>query len=148
MKRSTIIRLRRVVHIAIIANIIVWVVTACRAFVFGCKYFLVLIGPGEISLCMDAQTAKATIGFGVSWDIFSWEPQQQLSEWFQAPFIGRYAACIPFWLTALGLMGLSLFLRTAYRRKLSGSCLHCEYDLQGNQSGVCPECGEAVEVTA
>jgi len=26
-----------------------------------------------------------------------------------------------------------------------GACLHCGYDLTGNQSGQCPECGAAVE---
>ncbi len=27
-------------------------------------------------------------------------------------------------------------------------CIPCGYDLEGNTSGVCPECGETVEVTA
>jgi len=27
------------------------------------------------------------------------------------------------------------------RRKLKGLCIHCAYDLTGNQSGICPECG-------
>ena len=30
------------------------------------------------------------------------------------------------------------------RLKDAGCCLQCEYDLQGNQSGVCPECGAAI----
>ena len=29
------------------------------------------------------------------------------------------------------------------RRKREGRCLRCGYDLTGNASGVCPECGEA-----
>ena len=35
------------------------------------------------------------------------------------------------------------FVRTRYRRyrHKSGHCLSCEYDLTGNTSGVCPECG-------
>jgi hypothetical protein len=32
-------------------------------------------------------------------------------------------------------------LRDARRRRRPGSCLDCGYDLTGNQSGVCPECG-------
>ena len=28
-------------------------------------------------------------------------------------------------------------------RKLQGGCLHCGYNLTGNESGVCPECGKA-----
>ena len=30
----------------------------------------------------------------------------------------------------------------AFRRR-SGQCAHCAYDLTGNESGVCPECGAA-----
>jgi hypothetical protein len=29
------------------------------------------------------------------------------------------------------------------RRQLHGQCPQCGYDLTGNVSGVCPECGEA-----
>lgn len=31
-----------------------------------------------------------------------------------------------------------------YRRHKRGLCLKCSYDLTGNESGVCPECGKAV----
>ena len=44
-----------------------------------------------------------------------------------------------------------IFLYRTYRRgrgKPANACTHCAYDLTGNQSGVCPECGEAVEVVA
>ena len=30
------------------------------------------------------------------------------------------------------------------RRRRRGQCPHCGYDLSGNASGVCPECGETV----
>ena len=30
------------------------------------------------------------------------------------------------------------------RRKRKGLCIHCAYDLTGNTSGVCPECGKGV----
>ena len=35
------------------------------------------------------------------------------------------------------------FIRRRWRRK-QGLCLNCGYDLTGNVSGRCPECGEAV----
>lgn len=30
------------------------------------------------------------------------------------------------------------------RRRKAGLCVHCEYDLTGNESGMCPECGKAI----
>jgi uncharacterized paraquat-inducible protein A len=30
-----------------------------------------------------------------------------------------------------------------WRRQRLGLCLNCGYDLKGNESGVCPECGSA-----
>jgi len=53
-----------------------------------------------------------------------------------------------------GVLGYALLrkrLRRGLRRELRAEgvmlCIPCGYDLQGNQSGVCPECGKAVEVT-
>ena len=44
------------------------------------------------------------------------------------------------------------FIRSYRRRRLLRQamepCEQCGYDLQGNESGVCPECGEMVKVTA
>ena len=34
--------------------------------------------------------------------------------------------------------------RRRHRRRKKGLCLQCGYDLTGNVSGVCPECGERV----
>jgi len=31
-----------------------------------------------------------------------------------------------------------------YRRRKNGLCLKCGYDLTGNVSGICPECGEQI----
>ena len=73
----------------------------------------------------------------------------------QLPTIfGRYDPCryasIPLW-TFLCLVGgptAVLFCRD--RRPKPGHCRTCGYDLTGNESGVCPECGtpnESVEKT-
>lgn len=34
--------------------------------------------------------------------------------------------------------------RVEFRRK-NGICVNCGYDLRGNTTGICPECGETVE---
>ena len=31
-----------------------------------------------------------------------------------------------------------------WRRRRKGLCVKCRYDLTGNESGVCPECGDAI----
>jgi hypothetical protein len=60
----------------------------------------------------------------------------------------RWRLGIPCWCVC----GLSLALpavrsraawraRCARRRECAGRCRHCSYDLTGNVSGVCPECG-------
>ncbi len=51
----------------------------------------------------------------------------------------------PFWL-ALALVGVptAVLWWPVRRRKLPGHCQKCGYDLTGNVSGRCPECGEAV----
>jgi len=37
--------------------------------------------------------------------------------------------------------------RRTFRRQRLGRCVHCDYDLTGNVSGVCPECGEKIAWT-
>jgi hypothetical protein len=54
---------------------------------------------------------------------------------------------IPFWAVALPALGASIWSWLAYRRRRDrdrpGHCNACGYDLKGNLSGVCPECGAA-----
>ena len=51
-------------------------------------------------------------------------------------------------LVAFSIYPLIAFIRGPYRRyhrRKKGLCLKCGYDLTGNESGVCPECGTKVE---
>lgn len=54
--------------------------------------------------------------------------------------------------TALTGFGILLFILNRGWRKDSqvapGHCAHCDYDLTGNISGVCPECGSAISRSA
>jgi hypothetical protein len=56
-------------------------------------------------------------------------------------------ALIPFWAIALLAAAASVWSWLAYRRRRDhdrpGHCRACGYDLKGNVSGVCPECGAA-----
>ncbi len=57
---------------------------------------------------------------------------------------------VPFWMPAALLAAWPLlgWTRPAWirrRRRRRGLCLRCGYNLTGNTSGRCPECGEAIE---
>ena len=58
--------------------------------------------------------------------------------------LGGSVLFIPMWmpLGAVALPTAYLFHRD--RRHPRGHCKQCGYDLQGNESGVCPECGRAI----
>lgn len=52
-----------------------------------------------------------------------------------------YETRIPLWIPLLPLAGLGAWLWRSEKRSLMGHCSKCSYDLTGNTSGVCPECG-------
>lgn len=62
--------------------------------------------------------------------------------------VGRLHLSFPLWIPAgFGFAGAFYHRRKAARYRL-GHCRHCAYDLQGNTSGVCPECGAAVPASS
>lgn len=66
----------------------------------------------------------------------------------KAQFVRDIVACCPFVLAA-GFVARSYVVarRPGWRlrrRHLAGCCRKCGYDLTGNASGICPECGTAV----
>lgn len=57
------------------------------------------------------------------------------------------AVAIPHWTLCMSLLAypVIVFIRgplRRWRRRRRGLCLRCGYDLAGNESGVCPECGK------
>jgi hypothetical protein len=61
---------------------------------------------------------------------------------FQA---GQRWVTIPLWIPLVLLAGPTAYLwRTDRRRIPAGHCQTCGYNLTGNVSGRCPECGEAI----
>jgi hypothetical protein len=51
---------------------------------------------------------------------------------------------VPIWPIPIGCFGFILVIRFRKRKPVAGECRTCGYDLTGNVSGVCPECGQAV----
>jgi hypothetical protein len=67
-------------------------------------------------------------------------------------WVGIFAAAIIVYVTPIVTASYSswrIYWEWRWRPVQPGGryCVNCRYDLTGNVSGVCPECGEAVEVT-
>jgi len=52
---------------------------------------------------------------------------------------------IPYWCFIIFSLGLLVYLWRVRKKFGVGHCTNCSYDLRGNLSGVCPECGTAIE---
>lgn len=52
---------------------------------------------------------------------------------------------VPFWLPFFAFAIPTIILLLHGRLKTEGCCLECGYDLTGNESGVCPECGTEIQ---
>ncbi len=57
---------------------------------------------------------------------------------------GQFGFACPFFGGVLGYIVAKRLERRRARRLADGHCGYCGYDLTGNVSGVCPECGERI----
>lgn len=46
------------------------------------------------------------------------------------------------------ITAIKLFKRTSGQVAIENHCIHCQYDLTSNQSGICPECGSPIVATS
>lgn len=108
----------------------------------------------QCKLCSE----RHAVGVGCDGEVF-WEVHY-LSKWVEPVHWGpvTYASfeyggrdftqffLFPSWLPipVLAVFPLVYFAWRFYCRRRPGHCVQCDYDLTGNESGVCPECGTAV----
>ena len=59
------------------------------------------------------------------------------------PYRGGFEATVPLWTLILLALLPACWLWLLDRRRPPGHCPKCGYDLTGNTSGLCPECGRA-----
>lgn len=63
--------------------------------------------------------------------------------WPSRRFVGNtLSVAVPYWTLLSALAPLTAFLWYRDRRPPPGHCQACGYDLTGNVSGKCPECGD------
>jgi hypothetical protein len=71
--------------------------------------------------------------------------------WFTYPEVTykvAWVAYLPLWMPAAVFAALMLWMIPWRRRRPPHHCKRCGYDLTGNISGLCPECGASVEQAA
>lgn len=68
-----------------------------------------------------------------------------LSEPFGAPGRPRWIVGVPLWIPGALVFILAIVWFRECRRSEPGHCRKCRYNLAGNVSGVCPECGTRIE---
>ncbi len=122
------------------------------------KWLIQVLGMGFIRLVFDLPNFAVSIAAGLAFGIVNRERALRLA-WFFG--IGMFVAqTVPAFLSNRSEWYLSFFLcnlahvvlpvaAAAALLRLSpvkppGSCQKCGYDLTGNVSGVCPECGTGV----
>jgi hypothetical protein len=90
-----------------------------------------------------------TSGSGIrwSWEELSGMPAQWWPRYHPRPGLGgAWLVKVPLWIPMIGCALPTVLLWWHDRRRiLAGECRRCGYDLTGNVSGRCPECGVAVE---
>ncbi len=58
---------------------------------------------------------------------------------------GEIVGCVPFWMIASGFGVVASYAWWMNRRFPTAHCQKCDYNLTGNVSGACPECGTKIE---
>lgn len=93
-----------------------------------------------------AQNTSPVVNRG-AWGFRSWRTGWwPASPWFRLE--PRLRIRLPLWLPLLAFLSLTTLsgwaIQRQRRRERVGLCSRCGYNLTGNVSGVCPECGEKI----
>lgn len=99
---------------------------------------------GQGSICRYSYHPDTPVGVRIDWDSdLRWTPLMWHIEAGQGGF-GVYYCDLPLWIPCI-LFGMpALFLFHVMRQLPDRYCHKCLYDLTGNQSGTCSECGAMI----
>ncbi|MCB9856682.1 MAG: hypothetical protein H6818_13450 [Phycisphaerales bacterium] len=120
-----------------VAAIAAWGISSLQPLIVAGRGYFVRIQGGNIYCNSDY---LADVPFEINW------PRAEMSHRFEWPYLSAGVQVLPLWLIVLATFPLWLSLRrrtrTQHRQPIHGACESCGYDLTGNRSGRCPECGE------
>jgi hypothetical protein len=93
---------------------------------------------GALSLVYSAERVPGTLdGWHTGKSIaIIWRPS-----WYSYPEDDAWILNLPLWIPSLCIVFPTMILFLLDRRIPKGHCRGCGYDLTGNESGTCPECG-------
>lgn len=107
---------------------------------FGTRWYLLFNNAAVTILRLNSSTVEP------GWAIIQ-NPGPELTWTARVPS-GYWGIVCPLWIPiVMAAAGAVLFHRRARPRRV-GHCFKCDYDLTGNTSGICPECGTAVRTSA
>lgn len=81
------------------------------------------------------------------WDCTYWGPQRLPKRYYAGPaslMRVQQRVMLPLWPLYIGTVVWTIFVFWRYRSFPSSHCQVCSYDLTGNVSGLCPECGTKI----
>ena len=114
-----------------------WIVNAYRNVAWGSSRWTLGVGGGRLIFGRLSFDDSSNLPLG--WN--AWRSDGQFEWWPEFQFDGRFNFVnIPIWMLLLATALATLWLwRHNHSAKLG--CVNCGYNLTGNVSGVCPECG-------
>ena len=126
---------------------------------YGCQHTSGLKDNQQFEIRLIADHLIVFWGPTTSWDSLASATWFRRPYWCSTPTVFLFSprppaparsVAIPLWIVFIASGGLAggLWLTgrhsSAAMRIRTGHCVHCGYNLTGNVSGVCPECGTAV----
>ena len=126
---------------------VAWSVSNFRSVVFQAPYVLTILSRGRISVGtsrLDGVPVRNSVYF-IS------KPIEAVGPFFPGfdswvTLGGWNMLAIPLWLPfGLAFVPATILVIRYRRRTVEGHCQKCDYDLTGNESGRCPECGTKIE---
>jgi hypothetical protein len=129
--------------------LLAWTANAFQDMRWYFGHRILYVERGSVILTSGDPAMTPRTGWQVT-DIRDW-PEYSIGSWpyvrlgNTTPYRVRHHVRLPFWLPLVLTLLPTAYLIWRDRRRIPPHCCqHCGYNLTGNVSGTCPECGEAV----